>query len=260
MTKIQNVLVVSSKGGEGSGFHGHAGRIGLVGGSAATGAAAMVHANRAWILDQVFAKQDPNNSYKQSAVNEDKQLECIKAIASTIDGIVPQAHFDHLKHITIHNIDNFGRSLSKIAFNTEVFPYAGSYDHNNVSLNILDKMSRDVNLIVHEIGHHVSMYLNYDIVMHARAAMEEWKDKRVSGRYGDPIHIEDYGLRFYSTTDQYEFAADTYKVWLLAKAMDVRSNLEGLYKRTLRTYQAYAKYTSLDDLFTRTDVGNYIKK
>jgi len=206
-------LRFTTKGGPGSGNVGHAGRPGSVGGSAPRGP-----------LIQIDPKFSEGLGWSRGLLDEALEK-------------IDKEHLKGIKEISASpptppgSSRTWGDYTVMTGGNTEIQP-AATYDKFSKTIHVnKNYMGTIENTLVHEIGHHVSLYdgplrskiLSRKILIKDTRdkglVSEVWtKDKWRQIHDMTPKQLSSIGLRKYSGYSLMEFSADSYSVWKLGTA------------------------------------------
>jgi len=232
-------LKVAIKGSSESGNYGHAGRPGIVGGSAAGGKVAI--ATYEWLKDQ------PAFSWKP----KDAREEMLKpGLLEMADGAsLPQSHYDKLNGVLpIRNVDAQTTWLGEYNSNAKLInmhpitaEYALSSDPDNAILA--------ERVFTHEMGHHVGETV-FPFIEKVAGNVHDYIYNKVLNRgLTNELSwssLRNIGLRAYSMSNPFELIADTYSVWRYA-TRDVVGRLGNLWK--MIGFPKFDYMQGLDDMF-----------
>jgi len=212
-----NVII---KGGKGSGFEGHAGRLGEVGGSSS------VYANKDWITKNVNIiggtdkqREDVLHSLEQGDFRKSwfNDLDAIK-----IGLLPPQKEYKYSQNGK-YFMDNAGNTLAGCYYSSN------EYDPLTREIYIANDATADETVVRHEMGHHVFAYNRRKKGSDRRPLLSHIDDKRIE-LSKDRNRASRLGLRSYSFTDNLEFFADCFMIRTSPIATGARKAMSDYWK------------------------------
>lgn len=227
---------LGDKGGPGSGFHGHAGRQGKIGGSASNPfdrylAGDSVPLNKADLLN--FAIDHMKGMDPAHAVKVIEELQFFGAASKDIDG---------LEEITTKSpaefIDN-GEAFEHVR--KQLGACSGSYWNSYINIHPSSIQA----VLCHEIGHYVGDHYGFED--HKKSQLMSMLDEL---RRTKAYAIEELGLSANATKDIYELFADVYETIKQSVAYIRMGELkEDFLKIQLDKLRKVMAEHSLDDVF-----------